>query len=75
MTTAVATMRAVQVAAAGGDLRIIDLKVPDPGPEQVRIKVQACGVCRSDTIIVEAASQVFPIRGFQGMKSPAWWMH
>jgi D-arabinose 1-dehydrogenase-like Zn-dependent alcohol dehydrogenase len=60
MTTAVATMRAVQVAAAGGDLRIIDLKVPDPGPEQVRIKVQACGVCRSDAIIVEGRRPGIP---------------
>ena len=56
MTTAVATaatMKAAQVAAAGAGLRIVELKVPDPGPGEVRIKVQACGVCHSDAIIVE----------------------
>ena len=48
-----ATMKAAQVTAAGTGLRIVELKVPDPGPAQVRIKVHACGVCRSDAIIVE----------------------
>jgi hypothetical protein len=53
MTNAVATMKAAQVTAAGAGLRIVELEVPDPGPGQVRIKVQACGVCHSDAIIVE----------------------
>jgi D-arabinose 1-dehydrogenase-like Zn-dependent alcohol dehydrogenase len=55
MTTsvAVATMKAAQVTAAGAGLRIVELEVPDPGPGQVRIKVQACGVCHSDAIILE----------------------
>ncbi len=50
---AVATMKAAQVTAAGAGLSIVELQVPDPGPGQVRIKVQACGVCRSDAIILE----------------------
>ena len=55
MTTAVAvaTMKAAQVTAAGDGLRIVKLAIPDPGPRQVRIKVQACGVCHSDAIILE----------------------
>jgi Zn-dependent alcohol dehydrogenase len=46
MTTAVAvaTMKSAQVTAAGADLKIVELEIPDPGPGQVRIKVQACGV-------------------------------
>ncbi len=55
MTTAVAVsiMKAAQVAAPGADLKIVELEIPDPGPGQVRIKVQACGVCHSDAIIIE----------------------
>lgn len=52
-TVAVATMKAAQVTAAGAGLRIVDLEIPNPGPGQVRIKVQACGVCHSDAIILE----------------------
>ena len=53
MTTAVATMKAAQVSAAGAGLKIVELEVPDPGPGQVRIQVHACGVCYSDSIVVE----------------------
>ena len=62
MTTAVAvaTMKAAQVTAAGAGLRIVELQVPDPGPGQVRIKVQACGVCHSDAIIVEGRRPGIP---------------
>jgi D-arabinose 1-dehydrogenase-like Zn-dependent alcohol dehydrogenase len=62
MTTAVAaaTMKAAQVTAAGAGLKIVELKIPDPGPEQVRIKVRACGVCYSDAIIVEGRRPGIP---------------
>jgi D-arabinose 1-dehydrogenase-like Zn-dependent alcohol dehydrogenase len=55
MTTAaaVATMKAAQVTGAGAGLRIVELEIPDPGPGQGRIKVQACGVCHSDAMIIE----------------------
>jgi hypothetical protein len=76
VTTAVAeaTMKAAQVTAAGAGLKIIELEIPDPGPGQVRIKVQACGVCHSDAIIVEGRRPGIPIRAFRAMKWPAWWM-
>ena len=55
MTTsvAVATMKAARVSGAGAGLKIVDLEIPEPGPGQVRIKVHACGVCYSDSIVVE----------------------
>jgi D-arabinose 1-dehydrogenase-like Zn-dependent alcohol dehydrogenase len=54
MTTAAgATMKAAQVTAAGAGLKIVELEIPAPGPGQMRNKVQACGVCYSDAIIVE----------------------
>jgi alcohol dehydrogenase len=42
-------MRAVQVSRPGGPLEIVEREIPEPGPGFVRIKVQACGVCHSDT--------------------------
>ena len=44
------TGRAVQVTAAGGDFQLVQKEFPDPGPGHVRIRVQACGVCHSDSI-------------------------
>jgi D-arabinose 1-dehydrogenase-like Zn-dependent alcohol dehydrogenase len=52
-TVAVATMKVAQVAKPGADLQIVEREVPDPGPGQVRIKVQACGVCHSDALTKE----------------------
>lgn len=49
---ATATMKAVQVTAAGAGLKNVELEIPNPDPGQVRIKVRACGVCHSDAIIV-----------------------
>jgi alcohol dehydrogenase len=43
-------MRAVQVPRAGGPLEIVERDIPDPGSGYVRIKVQACGVCHSDSV-------------------------
>lgn len=41
-------MHAVQVTAANGPFELVERDIPEPAPEQVRIKVQACGVCHSD---------------------------
>ena len=40
----------MQVSAAGGAFELVQKQFPDPGPGQVRIRVQACGVCHSDAI-------------------------
>ncbi len=45
---AVATMKVVQVPKPGGDFEITEREIPRPGPGEVRIKVQACGICHSD---------------------------
>ena len=46
-------MRAMIVPAAGGPLRMEARDIPAPGPREVLIRVQACGVCHSDAIVVE----------------------
>jgi D-arabinose 1-dehydrogenase-like Zn-dependent alcohol dehydrogenase len=43
-------MRAVQVATAGGAFELVERDLPEPGPGQVRIKVEACGICHSDSL-------------------------
>lgn len=45
-------MRAVQVEA-NGSFNLVDLERPTPGDRQVRIKVEACGVCHSDSYVKE----------------------
>jgi D-arabinose 1-dehydrogenase-like Zn-dependent alcohol dehydrogenase len=44
-------MKAAQVSRAGGDWEILDRDIPQPGNRQVRIKVEACGVCHSDVLV------------------------
>jgi D-arabinose 1-dehydrogenase-like Zn-dependent alcohol dehydrogenase len=46
-------MRSVQVSKPGGSFELVDRDIPEPGPMQVRIKVQACGICHSDSITKE----------------------
>ncbi len=40
----------MQVAAAGGAFELVQKEFPEPGTGQVRIRVQACGVCHSDSL-------------------------
>ncbi|MBE1593861.1 alcohol dehydrogenase catalytic domain-containing protein [Nonomuraea angiospora] len=46
-----ATHRAVQVTEPGGDLSLVRVDAREPGPGQVRVTVEACGVCHSDQLI------------------------
>lgn len=48
-----ATMRVVQVSRPNGPFEIVERPIPEPGPGTVRIKVQACGICHSDSLIKE----------------------
>ena len=48
-----AKMRAVEVPAAQGDFRIVERDIPDPAPGEVRIQVEACGICHGDSVVKE----------------------
>ena len=50
---AMAPMRAAQVPKPGADFEIVDREIPIPAAGEVRIKVQACGVCHSDVLTKE----------------------
>ncbi|MEU9989228.1 alcohol dehydrogenase [Streptomyces sp. NPDC048045] len=49
------TYRVAQVTAPNGTFELVDREVPQPGPGQVRIAVEACGVCHSDALFVSDA--------------------
>src|SRR5262245_23189424 len=48
-----ATMRVVQVSRPNGPFSVVERPMPAPGPGSVRIKVQACGICHSDSLVKE----------------------
>ena len=52
-----AKMRAMVIRERGGPFVAEDRDIPVPGPEEIRVRVQACGVCHSDTVTVQ---QLFP---------------
>lgn len=53
-----ATMRAMQISEVGGDFEPVERPVPEPGRGQVRVRVEACGICHSDAFVKEGS---FPI--------------
>jgi D-arabinose 1-dehydrogenase-like Zn-dependent alcohol dehydrogenase len=57
-----AKMRAVAVNTAGGPLEMTEREIPDVVPGSVRIKVEACGICHSDSLVIEG--------GFPGLTYP-----
>lgn len=46
-------MTAVQLGSPGAAFEVINREIPTPGANQVRIKVQACGICHSDLFVKE----------------------
>ncbi len=53
--TTAGTMTVAQVPAPGAGFQLIERPIPVPGPGQVRIKVQACGICHSDAFTQDGA--------------------
>ena len=47
------SMKAVQVSKAGENFEVVERPIPEPGRGQVRIKVEACGICHSDALVKE----------------------
>jgi D-arabinose 1-dehydrogenase-like Zn-dependent alcohol dehydrogenase len=52
---AIATMHVAQISKPGAGFQIVEREIPIPRAGEVRIKVQACGVCHSDMLTVEGA--------------------
>lgn len=46
-------MKAVQISKPGGNFEVVERPIPQPARGQVRIKVEACGICHSDALVKE----------------------
>jgi len=51
----ISPMKAAQIPKPGADFEIVEREIPKPGPGEVRIKIQACGVCHSDVFTKEGS--------------------
>ena len=56
-----AMMKAAQVSSPGGPIELVERPIPQPGRGQVRIRVQACGICHTDVLTKD---------GFPGITYP-----
>src|SRR5262249_37769281 len=61
----IATMKVARVPKPGADFEITEIEDPKPAAREVRIKVEACGVCHSDVLTKEGA-----LPGIQYPRSP-----
>ena len=46
-------MRVIQVIQPNGPFELVEREIPGPGVGEVRIKVEACGICHSDSLTKE----------------------
>ena len=56
-----ALMKAIQVGKPGGNFELVERPISEPARTQIRIKVEACGVCHSDVLVKE---------GYPGLQHP-----
>ena len=67
---AMGKMRAVQVAQGGGALELVEREMPEPTQGEVRVRVEACGVCHSDSLTVEGQWPGLSSPGFRVTRLP-----
>lgn len=53
-------MKAIQVAAKGEPMKLVEIPVPQPRKEQVLLKVEACGICHGDAKVIEGSASSYP---------------
>ena len=56
-------MRVMQVKEPNAPFELVERQMPEPGPREVRLKVEACGICHSDDFVVTGS--------FPGVRYPA----
>jgi len=52
-------MKAAQISKPGGDWELVERDIPEPKPGEVLLKIEACGICHSDSIVKEG---ILPIQ-------------
>ncbi len=55
-------MKAVQVSGPGAQFEIVEREIPEPGENEVLIRVQACGICHGDALALQG--------NYPGLKYP-----
>ena len=55
-------MRAIEIAEKNGPLTLVERPLPEPERGEVRVRVEACGICHSDSLAVEGLFPASPIR-------------
>ena len=48
-------MKAAQISKAGGDWELVERDISEPGHGQVRVKIEACGICHSDALVKDGS--------------------
>ena len=48
-------MKLAQISKPGGNWELVERDISEPGPRQVRVKVEACGICHSDMLVKEGS--------------------
>jgi D-arabinose 1-dehydrogenase-like Zn-dependent alcohol dehydrogenase len=61
-------MRVVQVTRSREPLELVERELPAPGAGAVRVKVEACGICHSDTMTKEGIWRAFNTRVYPDTK-------
>ena len=46
-------MKVAQISKPGDAFELVEREIPEPGAGQVRVKVEACGICHSDVLVKE----------------------
>src|SRR5438445_1375059 len=46
-------MNAAQISKPGGDWELIERDIPEPSTGEARVKLEACGICHSDSLVKE----------------------
>ena len=41
----------MEISRKGADFTLVERDVPEPGPRNLRVRVEACGVCHSDSVV------------------------
>jgi D-arabinose 1-dehydrogenase-like Zn-dependent alcohol dehydrogenase len=47
-------MKAAQISEPHGGFELVERDIPEPGARQVRVKVEACGICHSDVLVKDS---------------------
>ena len=55
-----ATMKAMRIPEPNARLELVEVEIPEPGPDQVLVRVEACGVCHGDTMAIGGMASAYP---------------